>query len=145
MEMNLEIIIKTITELSLKKDGSVHRALKNAGVKTTIVDNLKKGSFPSIDKVYQLAEYFNVSVDYLLKGADYCSRIEQDIITRYRNYFNVDKLGPNQEKEIKADLELMKMFHMLNKIGKKALMNNAEGYIEEKDFINCEAAKETLA
>lgn len=40
--------------------------LKECGLKPTVVDNLKKGSIPSVDKVCAIAEYFNVTTDYLL-------------------------------------------------------------------------------
>ena len=36
------------------------------GLNKNIVNNLKNGSVPSVDKIAVIADYFNVSVDYLL-------------------------------------------------------------------------------
>lgn len=66
--MNLEILINKIIELSKEKDGSIDKSLKNANLKPNVVANLKSGSYPSVDKIYALAQYFNVTTDYLLTG-----------------------------------------------------------------------------
>lgn len=64
--MDNQIIVSRITELCKEKDVSVNRMLQETGQNKNVVDNLKKGSKPSIEKVSAIAEYFNVSVDYIL-------------------------------------------------------------------------------
>lgn len=41
---------------------------KDSGVKKSVVDNIKRGYIPAVDKVAAIADYFNVTVDYLLKN-----------------------------------------------------------------------------
>lgn len=56
-------------KLCAKEHGiTVKSALKEAGVGEKMVSNMggKKGSYPQSDKLAQIADYFNCSVDYLL-------------------------------------------------------------------------------
>lgn len=65
-EFNLEFLIVSIEELCKQRKMSVKSVLEDCGLKRVVVDNMKKGSVPSIDKIFTLANYFDVSVDYLL-------------------------------------------------------------------------------
>lgn len=67
--MNTLPIISRINELCNQKNVSVNQMLQDAGLSKSIVDNLKKGSIPSADKILTVAQYFEVSTDYLLTGA----------------------------------------------------------------------------
>ena len=69
-EFDLEFLILSIEELCKKRKISVKSALEDCGLKRVVVDNMKKGSIPSIDKIFTIANYFNVSVDYLLGRTD---------------------------------------------------------------------------
>lgn len=64
--MNTQIIVDRISELCKEKSVSINQMLKETNLNKSLVDNLKKGSMPSIDKVECVADYFGVSVDYLL-------------------------------------------------------------------------------
>lgn len=65
--MDLKILEKNISELLIKKCGTVKAGLIKAGVGLNTVYNIKKqGQTPSIEKVAKIAETFDVSVDYLL-------------------------------------------------------------------------------
>jgi len=64
--MDNSLIIERIKEQCAAKGISVNKALLESGLSKSIVDNLKKGSAPSIDKMAVLADYLNCSVDYLL-------------------------------------------------------------------------------
>ena len=59
-------IVNRITELCDSKSISVNQMLKECGLSKSVVDNLKKGSIPSVDKLSAISEFFDVSVDYLL-------------------------------------------------------------------------------
>lgn len=69
-EFNLEFLISSIETLCKQKSISVKSALEECGLKRVVVDNMKKGSVPSVDKIYTLANFFGVSVDYLLGRTD---------------------------------------------------------------------------
>jgi transcriptional regulator with XRE-family HTH domain len=61
-------IIRTL----VARDGvSVNKALLACGLgKSLIVDMERTGGYPSADKLSRLADYFNVSTDYLLGRTD---------------------------------------------------------------------------
>lgn len=63
-DFDLSIIISNIEKLCGKKN--VKNELLNAGVSRNVVENMKKGSMPSIDKIAKIADYFGVTTDYLL-------------------------------------------------------------------------------
>lgn len=65
-QFDLDCLIFRIEELCTQKHMSVKSVLEDCGLSRVAVDNMKKGSVPSIDKIFILANYFNVSVDYLL-------------------------------------------------------------------------------
>jgi len=67
--MNTEIVVERI-ELLAKNNGiSKTKALTQSGAGKDFIANIKKGQTPSIAKLQKIAEYFGVSVDYLL-GTD---------------------------------------------------------------------------
>jgi len=59
-------LTKTIEDLCTKKNISVKEMLLNCGLSRNVVDNLKKGSIPSVDKMAKIASYFGVPIDFLL-------------------------------------------------------------------------------
>lgn len=66
MSFNRELLIDRIKELSQAKSISATKALQESGAGKDFIANLKKGQAPSIEKIAIVADYFNVSVDYLL-------------------------------------------------------------------------------
>lgn len=64
--MKLETMIDRIKNLCITKGVSINQMLKETNLNKSVIDNIKKGSIPSIDKIEKIADYFNVSVDYLL-------------------------------------------------------------------------------
>lgn len=68
--MNTQIIVDRISDLCKEKSVSINQMLKETNLNKSLVDNLKKGSMPSIDKMECVADYFGVSVDYLLGKTD---------------------------------------------------------------------------
>lgn len=66
--MNISLLVSNIQKLCDEHGVTVNRMLQECGLHKSVVDHMKneKPSIPSIDKILPIAEYFNVSVDYLL-------------------------------------------------------------------------------
>ena len=67
--MNSVQMIEIIDRLAKKQGISRHMLLSNCGVKN-YVDNLKKDKFPNIATVAKIADYLDVSIDYLAGRTD---------------------------------------------------------------------------
>lgn len=65
------IIIERFNQLCLKRGINKTSALAESGAGDKFVQHIKSGSAPSIEKCQALAEYFNVSIDYLVGNTDY--------------------------------------------------------------------------
>lgn len=63
--MNTNLIIR-IENLCSSKGVTIGNMLKSCGLPSSTFDNIKKGSKPAYDKIEKIADYFGVSVDYLL-------------------------------------------------------------------------------
>ena len=90
--MNTNILISSISTLCNQHDISINKMLQDVGLSKSLVDNLKKGSMPSIDKITKIADYFGVTVDYLLGKTDVKTEkpadegeLTEDIIIYHRN------------------------------------------------------------
>lgn len=59
-----------LNQLLRERGISAYRLAKDIGVSGQTVSNWKNGSIPSADQVITVADYFNVSTDYLLKDSD---------------------------------------------------------------------------
>lgn len=68
--MAYDVLTERVHLLSTKKGESVTSSLVNSGVGKNFFYNLRSGSSPSTEKLTKIADYFNVSVDYLLGRAD---------------------------------------------------------------------------
>lgn len=69
MNDNLEMI-QRIESLCKTHSTDVKNMLLSCGLNRSAIDNMKKGSAPAINKIEKIADYFNVSVDYLLGRTD---------------------------------------------------------------------------
>ena len=67
--MNIDLLLERIKELSENKGISLTAAFIESGVGKNFKSNLKIAN-PSIGKITMLANYFDVSVDYLLGKTD---------------------------------------------------------------------------
>lgn len=68
--MNIEIG-KTIRELRKSKGITATFVAQNIGVTSSVLSEIERGkSNPTIDKVVALSDFFGVTTDYLLKGAN---------------------------------------------------------------------------
>lgn len=66
----IETLIKNITYICREKNITPHMLGKESGVGKDIITNMNKGSLPSCDKLAKIADYCDVSVDYLLGRTD---------------------------------------------------------------------------
>lgn len=64
--MQLEKLATRIEELCSSRNVKVTRMLLDCGLTKNVLDNIRKGSFPSIDKILAIAQYFNVNIEYLI-------------------------------------------------------------------------------
>lgn len=65
-KIDTTVLTERILDMCQKQKISVNKMLQNSNSDKSAVDNLKKGSAPSVYAVMKIAEYFDVSVDYLL-------------------------------------------------------------------------------
>ena len=72
MDKSFDVLILTQTIEKLCKENhiTVKEMLSKSNLNRNVVDNLKKGSIPSVDKIVKIADYFNISTDYLLGRTD---------------------------------------------------------------------------
>ena len=86
-----------IFELLLAKHGvTPYRVAKETGIATATLSDWKKGrSIPKQDKLKKIADYFGVTVDYLMTGKEETEKKET-------------KLTPKDERDIEKILEQTK-------------------------------------
>lgn len=109
-------IVENIKVLCAEREISIPKLEKILGLSNGSIYNWNK-SFPSIDKVIKVADYFNVSLDFI-----------SGRVSRYESYTGNDgKLaarGANlSESQINKLLEASKI---LSDIGKKALEDSID-------------------
>jgi len=99
----IEIAIR-INALSKEIGSSVNKVLSECSLSKSIVDNLKKGSMPTADKLYTIAQYFNVSTDYLLTGVEHTSAQLSDDEKRMLEYYR--RLDTLEKGELLGELKV---------------------------------------
>lgn len=87
---NIEVLTQNIIELCEKENVSVNRMLKECGLSKSVIGNLKKGYEPQLGKIVIIADYFGVTVDYLINNSPVGSGKE----SKYR------KLDKQQREDI---------------------------------------------
>lgn len=65
-----DLLVTNIQRLASELGMNTNTALLQSGVGKNFISNIRQGSAPSTEKVVQLADYFNVSTDYLLGRTD---------------------------------------------------------------------------
>ncbi len=91
-------------EICTQRNTSVSAVLLKCGLTKSLGTGWKKGVSPSGDNIIKIAQYLNVSTDYLLmdkKTVDSLSPIEQELIDSFR------KLSPNEQQRIIGRCEEM--------------------------------------
>lgn len=103
MEM-CKILINKIEKLCDTNNITINQMLSKCGLAKDVVNNMKKEkpSIPSVDKIYAISQYFNVSSDYLLGLDDVPNRkeekptseltdLEQELLEKFNHLLDVDK------------------------------------------------------
>lgn len=65
-----ETLFENIKNLCKSKNVSINKMLEDCNLSKSTVDNIKKGSMPSVDKISKIADYLKVSTDFLLTGKE---------------------------------------------------------------------------
>lgn len=109
--MDINKLIQNIDLLSAQKGVNKTNALAECGAGKNFISNIMKGSDPSIAKVEQVADYYGVSIDYLLgrttdpeQPMQFQTTKEQQILAAYKAHPElqpaIDKLlGIEEETE----------------------------------------------
>ena len=67
---NAQYIEMIIKDLAVKRKTSVNQILINSGVGKDFIKDMKRNQTPSVRKFSDLADYLNVSIDYLVGRTD---------------------------------------------------------------------------
>lgn len=67
---DLHIIIELVQSEATKRGVTVNKLFLESGVGKDFIANMKKGRIPAADKFCNLADFLDVSVDYLLGRTD---------------------------------------------------------------------------
>lgn len=122
INVNLKETTEKIKEMCNKRNISVDKMLKDSQAGTSTVDNMKRGSAPSIDKIIAIANYFDCSVDYLLGRTSNPQGINQINTGDVGDHSNVNVNAPKEKNCFGIDgtaLELLTAFSELS-LGDKA-------------------------
>lgn len=122
---DLQLIEERIMSIANKMELSKNKLLMNAHLGKSFFDNMKKGRVPSVDKIHIIADYLNVSVDYLLGRTD----IENSNIT-VPNSPSIPTLELNENES-----ELLRIYRSLSVRSKNELMTAAYDIEDKKSPI----------
>lgn len=90
LSMEISVLLANIQMLCKEHNISIDKMLKECELSKSVIDNMKreKPSMPSVDKICEIAKYFNVSTDFLLG------------ITNNRPFISVGDISGNQNSLI---------------------------------------------
>lgn len=94
---NSTILIDRISQLCTSNNLSVNQMLKNANLSTSVIDNIKRGRIPSVDKLDSIADYFNCSVDYLIGRTNIISNKNEQLTEQERKLLLAYRQNPNMQ------------------------------------------------
>lgn len=103
-------VYERFTDLLQNKGVRVADVTRATGIKSTVFSEWKKGKAqPKADKLQKIADYFGVSVDYLMTGKDW----EWEAATPAEiEYFEKNAATPHPLT--KREEELLEVFHKLS-------------------------------
>lgn len=125
----------------LKSQGKKQSDLAQfVGVKpNTVSDWINKGNSPKIEHLCRIAEYFSVSLDFLLTGKEATSSHSASFITNSAVVQGnsattlIVKNGHTEERELKdQEVELLRIFNILDIRKQTSLMSYAYELEDEK-------------
>ena len=86
-----EKLINQIQELCKNKGIAVNKMLNDCFLGKDVVANLKKGSVPNVETASKIADYFNVTVDYLLGKANGNAPTDPSALPDYLQMAEINK------------------------------------------------------
>lgn len=110
--MDFELLAERVQELCQGKKMTVNDMLLDAGLSKNTLVNIKNGSTPGADKLLAIANYFDVSIDYLIGKTDNPKGIYVENVSELtlKSMEIMEKL-PDEQKQA--------FFNMLNTMAKK--------------------------
>lgn len=119
-------------QLLQEKNITTYRVSKDTGIHQTTFADWKSGkSSPKVDKLQIIANYFNVSLNYLLgisddrvddQLLDIVDEIDIDLLQKYGNVYEALKAQKQRNiVDLQPDLELIKKYHALTPQGKETV------------------------
>ena len=100
--MDVDIFVQNIKNICKNRGTNPTAACDGSGAGRNFMDNIKKGSIPSVAKVQMLASYLGVTVSQLL-GED-ASDISQGSAQPYL-VFRYNQLPPEDQKDVMEYIE----------------------------------------
>ena len=119
---NLSKLIERINQLSKNKNISVNKMLSDCGLSKSVVDNMKKGSLPTIDKIQKIADYFDVSTDYLLGKTDIPKAQNIVVTDKNGNQMSLDDETLEYIDSLRTRPEMRVLFSVTNKATKEDII-----------------------
>jgi len=115
IEFDSEVLINRINVLCEHSGITKAKLFEECGLNKNIVNNLKRGSIPSVDKIAIIADYFNVSVDYLLgRTEDSTAETENIITVSSRPVQKIQEEAKDEPKQDGVTSEFFKVFEALD-------------------------------
>lgn len=115
----------TFQKLLDQKGVTAYKVAKETGLTTATLTNWKKGRYtPKQDKLQKIAEYFDVTVDYLLTGEDAEPAEERSM--------NIDERIQALIDDLTGDSSAYCYGEVMSEEGKLALLNSLK---QDKEFL----------
>lgn len=105
---NPDIIIANIDSLCNQHGISINKMLSECKLNKSIVDNIKKGSVPSVDKLQKISNYFKCGIDYLL-GNEVTRTVPTDDDLKFALFNGTEGVTDEMYDEVKQFAEMVKM------------------------------------
>ena len=102
---------------------------REVGVSSASVTQWKNGSVPSGEKLVQIADYFNVTTDYLLGRTS-----EPDMPTELESYDNNMPVPETDSERDKTAEEFMQMFKTLPLMDRIEIMSLARDKVKQSNI-----------
>lgn len=121
--MENEQLALNIKILCSEKGITLSKLFEILNISTSFISDItKKNNSPSIKRIRAIADYFNVSIDYLIGRAEQPTKIEQNVS---HNTLNDQSIGINNVQSIENNLtkELINEFEKLSFKNKSYVMN----------------------
>lgn len=107
IKFDAEGIITRLKDLAHKNGESTNQALKLCGFKDLVV-NMRKGSVPSVEKFFVLANHFDVPIGYILIGdSGQGARFNDATISEIETFENFLKLSTLDQARVSERISMM--------------------------------------